>query len=101
MKAYSHDLRERIVRAVDGGMPKAEAARTFQVALSTVKQYVARLERTGSLAAGQGTGRPRTIGPTQHASLEAQLRAHPHDTVAQQARRWAAEQHTAVGVDAL
>src|SRR5262245_28924545 len=101
MKAYSEDLRKRIVQAVAGGMPKAEAARTFQVALSTVKQYVARLEWTGSLAAGKGTGRPRTVVPAQHAALEAQLRAHRNATVAEHAARWAAEQHTPVGVDAL
>jgi transposase len=40
MKAYSIDLRERIVQAVDQGMTKARAARTFSVSLATVKNYV-------------------------------------------------------------
>ena len=51
-KAYPQDLRERIVRAVASGMPKAEAARTFQAALSTAKQYVARQEQTGQCRPG-------------------------------------------------
>ena len=31
MKAYSEDLRKKILEAVDRGMPKSEAARTFGV----------------------------------------------------------------------
>src|SRR5579883_2681032 len=101
MKAYSTDLRERIVGAVEGGMPKAEAARTFRVALSTVKLYVARKEQTGSLQARTSPGRPRSITPAQHPALDAQLRAHPDQTVAEHAARWAREQRQPVGVDAL
>lgn len=101
MKAYSPDLRERIVRAVEGGMPKAEAARTFQVALSTVKLYLSRLHQTGSLAARTSPGRPRAIAPAQHATLLAQLRAHPDATVAEHAARWRQEQQAAVGADAM
>jgi hypothetical protein len=40
MKAYSGDLRKRIVEAVERGMGKSEAARTFGVSLSSVKRYV-------------------------------------------------------------
>ncbi len=31
MKAYSEDLRVRVVEAVDGGMARAEAARVYTV----------------------------------------------------------------------
>ena len=41
MKAYSEDLRLRIVAAVDGGMPRSEAARVFGVGRATVKRYLA------------------------------------------------------------
>ena len=41
MKAYSLDLREKIVDAVlRRGMPKAQAARTFGVGATSVKRYV-------------------------------------------------------------
>ena len=40
MKAYSEDLRKRIVEAVGRGMGKNEAARTFGVNLSSLKRYV-------------------------------------------------------------
>ena len=58
MKAYSVDLRARIVRAVEQGMSKAEAARRYEVGLSTVKRSV-RLGAGGSLAAKASPGRPR------------------------------------------
>jgi transposase len=35
MKAYSEDLRRKIVDAIERGMPKAQAARTFGVGIST------------------------------------------------------------------
>jgi transposase len=36
MKAYSPDLRARILGAVDAGMSKSEAARVFRVGRATV-----------------------------------------------------------------
>src|ERR1700726_4886773 len=40
MKAYSEDLRERILWAVDQGHPRAEIVQRFGVSLSTVKRYL-------------------------------------------------------------
>ncbi len=41
MEAYSKDLRKRIVDTVEHrGMGHSEAARTFDVSLSSVKRYV-------------------------------------------------------------
>jgi len=40
MKAYSVDLREKIIAAVGHGMSKAQAARTFGVDATLVKRYV-------------------------------------------------------------
>jgi transposase len=39
MRAYSEDLRKKIVAAIERGMSKAQAARTFDVSLSSVKRY--------------------------------------------------------------
>src|SRR5918995_2310077 len=50
MRAYSMDLRERVVAAVDGGMTQAQAAVTFGVSVNTVGRYLARRRDTGSLA---------------------------------------------------
>ena len=50
MNAYSEDLRKKIVEAVQRGMPKIEAARTFGVGISSVKRYVAAAGAGRSLA---------------------------------------------------
>jgi transposase len=58
MKAYSEDLRRKIVDAVRRGVPKGEAATLFGVSLSSVKRF-ARMEREGdSLAPKKPPGRP-------------------------------------------
>ena len=53
MKAYSEDLRQTIVDAIQRGMPKAEAARTFGVGISTVKRYANKVRRGESLEPGK------------------------------------------------
>jgi transposase len=50
MRAYSVDLRRKIVEAVWRGMSKAEAARAFGVAISSVKRYVNIARKGESLA---------------------------------------------------
>ncbi len=40
MSGYSVGLIRRIVSAVESGMSKAQAARTFSLSLSSVKRYV-------------------------------------------------------------
>jgi transposase len=96
MKAYSIDLRERIVQVVDQGMAKSRAARTFSVSLATVKNYVRQVERTGSLAPKPIPGRPREIPPAQEAALVAQLRAAQDTTLDELRAAW--EQMTGVRV---
>src|SRR5215211_3630344 len=58
MQAYSEDLRLRIVVAVDGGMPRSEAARVFRVGRATVKRYLALRRETGALAPRPRPGSP-------------------------------------------
>jgi transposase len=56
MSGYSEDLRRRIVSSVEGGMPKAQAARTFSVSLSSVKRYADKASRGESLAPKKSPG---------------------------------------------
>ena len=50
MRAYSMDLRERVVAAVGRGMTQEQAATIFGVSVNTVGRYLARRRDTGSLA---------------------------------------------------
>jgi transposase-like protein len=59
MRAYSLDLRRKVVEAVLRGMPKAEAARTFGIGISTVKRYVGKAHKGEDLAPRRPPGRRR------------------------------------------
>ena len=56
MTGYSEDLRKKLVRAVERGMSKAQAARTFDVSLSSIKRYVNKANRGEPLAPKKSPG---------------------------------------------
>ena len=89
MRAYSTDLKERLVRAVADGQPMREAARRFGVAVNTVKRAVVQERETGSLERKPIPGYPRRIGSEQEAALQARLEAAPHATVLEHCAWWA------------
>src|SRR5215207_8398847 len=97
MKQYSADLRERLLGAIDAGLPVAEAARLFRVCPSTIVRW-RRQRTTGTVAARSRPGRPPRIGAAHAAALRAQVAATPDATLAQHCARWAAEQGVAVSV---
>src|ERR671911_2987771 len=70
VRAYSMDLRERIVAAVDAGLTQAQAAARFGVSLRTVERYLARRRATGGLAPTEQRHGPE---PTQRRQLQAWL----------------------------
>ena len=88
MRAYSTDLKERLVRAVAEGQPMREAARRFGVAVTTVKRAVVRQRATGSLARKPIPGRPRAISGEREAILLARLQAAPDATVLEHCAWW-------------
>ena len=62
MKAYSIDLRRKIVAAIERGMPKAQAARTFALGISTVKRYATKKAQRGEpLEPGKAPGKSPKI----------------------------------------
>lgn len=92
MRAYSGDLRERIVVAVvEEGLSKVEAAERFKVNRRTVYRYLARAEQ-GDLKARVSPGRTRKLNPEQVQALKQQLEAHSDETLMEHAARFAEEQ---------
>ena len=72
-RAYSMDLRERVVAAVEReGLSRHEAAARFGVAPSSAIKWVRRFRATGSVAPGQiGGHKPRVLrGPHRAWLLE-------------------------------
>ena len=92
MRAYSTDLKERLVRAVAAGLPMREAARRFDVAVTTVKRAVVQQRETGSLERKPSPGRPRAIRRDQEEALWARLEAAP-DATLQEHWTWWGEQY--------
>ena len=89
MKAYSLDLRTRVVHAVAAGQRRADVAQRFQVGLATVQRWVTQHAATGSLAPKPIPGRPRAIGPAAQAALREQVAAQPDATLAEHCTQWA------------
>jgi transposase len=83
MNAYSEDLRKKIVEAVERGMPKIEAARTFGVGISSVKRYVATARQGRSLAPKKLPGSKPKLDESARKLLEANLEEHPEATLPQ------------------
>ncbi len=82
MKAYSEDLRQKVVEAVEQrGTSKSEAARLFGISLSSVKRYTRVASEGGSLVPRKGGGRPPKADETTRKLLEEDMRTRPAATV--------------------
>ena len=93
MKAYTLDLRERVVKFVAGGGTRAEAARLFRLGERTVYRYLA-AAKANTLAPKSSWGRWRKLDP---ARLQAQIRHQP-DATLQELQRVFGVSHNAVWV---
>src|SRR5579859_3828389 len=90
MQAYSYDLRQRLLRAVDQGKPRAEIIQTFAVSRSTMKRYLTLRRETGDIKPKALAGRPAKKGARLHAGLPSQLEAHPDATLDEHCQMWEA-----------
>jgi transposase len=83
MRAYSEDLRKKVVEAVKRGMKKSEAAYTFGVSLSSVKRYVRAVCEGQSLRPKKRPGMRPKIDNNGRRLLEADLQERPAATLSQ------------------
>jgi transposase len=84
MKAYSEDLRQKVVQVVEQrGMSKSQAARIFSISLSSVKRYVRLANQGKSLTPRKGGGRPPKADEATRKLLEEDIRRRPEATVAE------------------
>jgi len=88
MKAYSEDLRYRVVQASNDGLSQPEVARRFRVGLRTVERYLRQWRVTGGLTSRTSLGATPAILPGQYPALVAQLEALPDATLAMHCDRW-------------
>ena len=83
MKAYSEDLRRKIVQAVGGGMGKREVARTLGVSPSSIKRYVGMAHQGRSLTPKKPPGLRPKIDEQGKRLLQADLEERPAATLPQ------------------
>jgi transposase len=83
MNAYSEDLREKIVEALERGMGKSQAARTFCVSLSSIKRYAKLAQKGRSLAPKKRPGSKPKLDERSRKLLQADLEEHPFFTLQQ------------------
>jgi transposase len=84
MRAYSEDLRQKVVQAVEQrGTSKSHAARLFGISLSSVKRYTKRASQGESLTPRKGGGRPPIADDATRKLLEDDIRTRPAATVSQ------------------
>lgn len=95
MSAYSVDLRERVLAALDRGMPRSEVVSTFQISLSSLKRWYGARRDTGEFAPKPPSGGPHlSINSAQHDALRAQVAACPDATIAEHTAQWNAAHGT-------
>jgi transposase len=82
MKAYSTDLRERVVASVESGECNIPAAaRRYKVSEPTIERWVARKRRTGTCAPLPHTGGPARKLAGAEAVVRAAVKAQPDATL--------------------
>jgi transposase len=78
MDAYSEDLRQKIVEALQQRrMNKSEAARAFSVSLSSVKRYAKAAREGRSLSPGKAPGNRPKLDEKARRLLEANVEERP------------------------
>ncbi len=103
MRAYSIDLRKRVVAAVESGESQVRVATTFSVSLASVKRWVGRRRRDAGdeLDSRKSPGRPAKVRPEQHRALREQLESNPAATLWEHVRLWQDTQGVALSIFAM
>jgi transposase len=88
---YSQDLRLRVLSAIDHGMSKMQAAKTYGIARSTIDDWLHLREETGTVEANTTyrRGYPPALPDTP--ATHDFIQSHQHSTLEQMAQAWEAE----------
>jgi transposase len=90
MKAYSPDLREKVLRAVDQGKTRREIVSMFGVSLATLKRYLKQRRETGNVLPKAIPGRPSKKFAPLETGIIFQLKAHRDVTLEEHCHLWEA-----------
>jgi len=91
-RSYAQDLRDRVLAAVDDGMPVYQAAPLFRVSVSYIYKVLIRRRRTGETAARPQRNHQRLKLAPYHEAIRAEVAARP-DATLEELRAWLAARH--------
>ena len=103
MRAYSMDLRERVLAAVDRGTPRKEIVRTLGVSEPTIRRYLRLRRETGSVAPKPLPKRPFSIGQNveHRGALWKQLEEQEDATLEKHCRLWERKRGVKVSISTM
>ena len=101
MRAYSTDLRERVIRQWKAGVSEADLVNRFEVSVGSVRRWIKRYEQSGQVGAKKREHWQRLIEPEQEALLRAQVARLPDATLAQHVVEWEKMSGVKVGVTTM
>ena len=88
MKAYSEDLRERVIRAVEAGDLREEVAGRFEVSVPSIERWVRLKRDSGGLARRRVPGAMPTKTVGLQAALPERLASRADATLAEHCSWW-------------
>ncbi len=97
MKAYSIDLRERVIGSIKKGRAQTWVAREMGIGLGTVKRYIKLEQTTGSLEPKCQQREQPKISNAELPVLQAQVDSHPDATIEEHIEYWASSHGVRVG----
>ncbi len=95
-KAYSVDLRLRVLAAIDGGLSKMQAHKIFQISRSTIDDWLKLRAQTGSVQVPEPRRSGRGLGAQEDFAAFAQR--HQHSTLEQMRQAWQQETQQRVSI---
>lgn len=88
MKAYSQDLRERVMTVVKAGkQSRLEIAKMFEISESTIDKWWRRWRETGRVTASPFAGGRRRALKTSQAVIQAEVKRQPDVTLSELCER--------------
>jgi len=88
---YSEDLRLRVLKAIDGGMSKMSAHKTFRVSRSSIDDWFKLREQTGNVKANTTYRRGKAPAIADLAAFEEFAHRHSGCTLEQMSVAWESE----------
>ncbi len=91
MRAYSQEVRQQVLRAVDEGIPRAQIIEHVQVSRATIKRYLKQRRETGNVLPRPIPGRPPRKKAALRVGVQELLQAHPEASQQEYCQWWEAE----------